>query len=51
MQLVNAANDLRRRPDPEINNLGKMWYTRWLQDHPELQKNTYQGCREVKEVI
>ncbi|PNP37032.1 hypothetical protein TGAMA5MH_11072 [Trichoderma gamsii] len=27
-QLVGAANDLRRRRDPEIGDLGKMWYSR-----------------------
>ncbi|UKZ89691.1 uncharacterized protein TrAFT101_012021 [Trichoderma asperellum] len=37
--LVAAANDLRRRRDPEIADLGKNWYCQWLLEHPEVQKS------------
>lgn len=36
-QLVNAANSLRRRRDPDIADLGRNWYARWRRDHPTLQ--------------
>ncbi|EHK39755.1 hypothetical protein TRIATDRAFT_288479 [Trichoderma atroviride IMI 206040] len=40
-QLVSAANDIRRRRDPEFEDVGKNWYCRWLQDHPEVQKSCF----------
>jgi hypothetical protein len=38
-QLEDAANSLRRRRDPQIADLSKMWYSRWLLDHPEVRKS------------
>jgi DDE superfamily endonuclease len=47
-QLVGAANDLRRRRDPEIGDLGKMWYSRWLLDHPEVQKTHIKAIKKSR---
>lgn len=40
-QLVSAANDIRRRRDPEFEDVGKNWYCQWLQHHPEVQESCF----------
>lgn len=47
-QLVAAANDLRRRRDPEIADLGKNWYSQWLLDHPEVQKSYIKAVEKAR---
>ncbi|KPA36582.1 transposase [Fusarium langsethiae] len=38
-EIEDAANTLRRRRDPEAEPLSKMWYSRFRDNHPELQKS------------
>ncbi|PTB68012.1 hypothetical protein BBK36DRAFT_18422 [Trichoderma citrinoviride] len=45
-QLVAAANDLRRRKNPEAGDLGKNWYSRWLSEQPELA-DTYARIQDM----
>ncbi|KAJ4175517.1 hypothetical protein NW759_17768 [Fusarium solani] len=39
-EVEDAANSLRRKRDPKAADLSRMWYPRWRQDHPELEKAT-----------
>ncbi|OBS16046.1 hypothetical protein FPOA_27858 [Fusarium poae] len=45
-EIEDAANTLRRRRDPEAEPLSKMWYSRFRDNHPELQKSILKA-REV----
>ncbi|OBS17414.1 hypothetical protein FPOA_12063 [Fusarium poae] len=45
-EIEDAANTLRRRRDPEAEPLSKMWYSRFQDNHPELQKSILKA-REV----
>ena len=47
-QLVAAANDLRRRRDPDARELGKNWYSQWLLDHPEVQKSYIKAIEKAR---
>ncbi|PNP60791.1 hypothetical protein FNYG_14483 [Fusarium nygamai] len=38
-EVEDAANTLRRRRDPDAKPVSKMWYQRFLDDHPELDKS------------
>lgn len=37
-EIEDAANSFRKRRDPDAAPVSKMWYSRWRDDHPELQK-------------
>jgi predicted DNA-binding transcriptional regulator YafY len=45
-EIEDAANTLRRRRDPEAKPVSKMWYSRFRDNHPELQKSILKA-REV----
>lgn len=47
-QLVAAANELRRRRDPGVNDLGRNWYNRWLIEHPEIQTSLAKVIEESR---
>ncbi|KAI8404827.1 hypothetical protein FOFC_14302 [Fusarium oxysporum] len=38
-EVEDAANTLRRRRDPEARPVSRMWYRRFCDDHPELDKS------------
>ncbi|KAF4422040.1 hypothetical protein FACUT_10838 [Fusarium acutatum] len=38
-EVEDAANTLRRRRDPEVRPVSRMWYQRFCDDHPELNKS------------
>ncbi|KAK1236883.1 LOW QUALITY PROTEIN: hypothetical protein MKX08_007831 [Trichoderma sp. CBMAI-0020] len=46
--LIAAANDLQRRKDPIIADLGKNWYSQWLLDHPEVQKSYIKAVEKAR---
>lgn len=37
-EVVDAANTLRSRRDPNAQPVSRSWYSRFLKDHPQLQK-------------
>ncbi|KAG5793214.1 hypothetical protein H9Q69_007728 [Fusarium xylarioides] len=38
-EVKDAANTLRRRRNPDAKPVSKMWYRRFRDDHPELDKS------------
>ncbi|KAI8409854.1 hypothetical protein FOFC_07888 [Fusarium oxysporum] len=38
-EVEDAANTLRRRRDPDAKSVSRMWYRRFCDDHPELDKS------------
>ncbi|KAJ3454457.1 hypothetical protein MRS44_018351 [Fusarium solani] len=48
-RIEDAANTLRRRRDPEAKPVSKMWYPRFREDHPELQKTFLKAVEKSRE--
>jgi hypothetical protein len=48
-EIEDAANTLRRRRDPEAKPVSKMWYPRFREDHPELQKTFLKAVDKSRE--
>jgi hypothetical protein len=52
-KVEDIANMLRRRRDPEARPVSRMWYRRFCDDHPELDKSILKAkeaaCVEYKE--
>ncbi|KAI8411395.1 hypothetical protein FOFC_07989 [Fusarium oxysporum] len=47
-EVEDAANTLRRRRDPDAKPVSKMWYPRFLDDHPELDKSILKAKEAVR---
>lgn len=48
-EIEDAANTLRLRRDPLAKPVSKMWYPRFVQDHPELRKTFLKAVENSRE--
>ncbi|KJZ68730.1 hypothetical protein HIM_11882 [Hirsutella minnesotensis 3608] len=47
-QLEAAANALRRRRDPQAPPVSRMWYSRWLRDHPQFRSSYVKAVERAR---
>ncbi|KAI8410936.1 hypothetical protein FOFC_07530 [Fusarium oxysporum] len=48
-EIEDAANTLRLRRDPEAKPVSRMWYPRFREDHPELEKAFLKASEKSRE--
>lgn len=48
-EIEDAANTLRLRRDPEAKPVSRMWYPRFREDHPELEKAFLKAAEKSRE--